>query len=106
MRLVCDSRRVYIDGREINLTAKEFEVLELLIPRLDLQYVKRFGDIVVGAVVKSQDLIHVLAFSGILLKNKLRNIKILRSLKSRIFLILLIVGLIPCVSMRLFSLIP
>jgi signal transduction histidine kinase len=35
-----------------------------------------------------------------LLKNKLRNIKILRSLKSRIFLILLIVGLIPCVSMR------
>lgn len=30
MRLVCDSRRVYIDGREINLTAKEFEVLELL----------------------------------------------------------------------------
>ncbi len=30
MRLVCDSRRVYIDGKEINLTAKEFEVLELL----------------------------------------------------------------------------
>lgn len=35
-----------------------------------------------------------------MLKDKLRNIKILRSLKSRIFLILLIVGLIPCVSMR------
>lgn len=35
-----------------------------------------------------------------MLKNKLCNIKILRSLKSRIFLILLIVGLIPCVSMR------
>lgn len=35
-----------------------------------------------------------------MLKNKLRNIKILRSLKSRIFLILLIVGLVPCVSMR------
>ena len=30
MRLVCDSRRVYIDGKEMNLTAKEFEVLELL----------------------------------------------------------------------------
>lgn len=30
MRLDCDGRRVYIDGREINLTAKEFEVLELL----------------------------------------------------------------------------
>ncbi len=30
MRLDCESRRVYIDGREINLTAKEFEVLELL----------------------------------------------------------------------------
>ena len=35
-----------------------------------------------------------------MLKKKLCNIKILRSLKSRIFLILLIVGLIPCVSMR------
>ena len=30
MRLDCDSRRVYIDGKETNLTAKEFEVLELL----------------------------------------------------------------------------
>lgn len=36
----------------------------------------------------------------IILLNKLRNFKILRSLKSRIFLILLIVGLVPCVSMR------
>ena len=35
-----------------------------------------------------------------MLKDKLRNIKILRSLKSRIFLILLIVGLVPCISMR------
>lgn len=31
MRLDCDGRRVYIDNNEINLTAKEFEVLELLI---------------------------------------------------------------------------
>ena len=30
MRLDCDGRRVYIEGKEINLTAKEFEVLELL----------------------------------------------------------------------------
>lgn len=30
MRLDCDGRRVYIGDREINLTAKEFEVLELL----------------------------------------------------------------------------
>lgn len=30
MRLDCDGRRVYIKDREINLTAKEFEVLELL----------------------------------------------------------------------------
>ena len=30
MKLDCDGRRVYISGREINLTAKEFEVLELL----------------------------------------------------------------------------
>ena len=31
MRLDCESRRVYIKDREINLTAKEFELLELLI---------------------------------------------------------------------------
>ncbi|NBH83608.1 DNA-binding response regulator [bacterium C-53] len=30
MRLDCESRRVYIAGKEINLTAKEFDVLELL----------------------------------------------------------------------------
>lgn len=35
-----------------------------------------------------------------MLKDKLSNLKILRSLKSRIFLILLIVGLVPCISMR------
>lgn len=31
MKLDCDGRRVYIKNREVNLTAKEFEVLELLI---------------------------------------------------------------------------
>lgn len=30
LKLNCDSRRVYIAGKEINLTAKEFDVLELL----------------------------------------------------------------------------
>ena len=30
IRLDCESRRTYVCGREINLTAKEFEVLELL----------------------------------------------------------------------------
>lgn len=30
MRLDCEGRRAYIDGKEIGLTAKEFEVLELL----------------------------------------------------------------------------
>lgn len=30
MRLDCEGRRVYIKNREVNLTAKEFEVLELL----------------------------------------------------------------------------
>ena len=30
MRLDCEGRRVYISGKEISLTAKEFEVLELL----------------------------------------------------------------------------
>ncbi|MBQ7841265.1 MAG: response regulator transcription factor [Lachnospiraceae bacterium] len=31
MRMDLDSRRVYISGKEVNLTAKEFDVLELLI---------------------------------------------------------------------------
>ncbi len=31
MKLDCESRRVYVSGREINLTAKEFELLELLV---------------------------------------------------------------------------
>ena len=31
MKLDCEGRRVYVAGREINLTAKEFELLELLI---------------------------------------------------------------------------
>ena len=38
MRLDCDGRRVYIDNNEINLTAKEFEVLELLILNPDKVY--------------------------------------------------------------------
>jgi len=31
LRMDCDSRRVFIDGKEVNLTAKEFDVLELLV---------------------------------------------------------------------------
>ncbi len=31
MRLECENRRVYIEGNEIRLTAKEFDVLELLV---------------------------------------------------------------------------
>ncbi len=31
MKLDCDGRRAYIEGKEINLTAKEFDVLELLV---------------------------------------------------------------------------
>ncbi|SCP97114.1 response regulator transcription factor [Anaerobium acetethylicum] len=31
LKLDCESRRVYINGKEINLTAKEFDVLELLV---------------------------------------------------------------------------
>ena len=30
LKLDCDSRRVYIAGREVNLTAREFDLLELL----------------------------------------------------------------------------
>lgn len=31
LKLDCDNRRLFISGREINLTSKEFEVLELLV---------------------------------------------------------------------------
>ncbi len=31
LKLDCESRRVYIQGKEINLTAKEFDLLELLV---------------------------------------------------------------------------
>jgi DNA-binding response OmpR family regulator len=31
LRLECDSRRLYIHGREVNLTTKEFDLLELLV---------------------------------------------------------------------------
>lgn len=31
LRMDCESRRVFIEGREVNLTAKEFDVLELLV---------------------------------------------------------------------------
>lgn len=31
LRMDCESRRVFVAGREINLTAKEFDVLELLV---------------------------------------------------------------------------
>ena len=31
LKLDCESRRVYVAGKEINLTAKEFELLELLV---------------------------------------------------------------------------
>lgn len=38
MRLDCDGRRVYIAGKEINLTAKEFELLELLVVNANKVY--------------------------------------------------------------------
>ncbi len=31
LKMDCESRRVFVNGREINLTAKEFDVLELLV---------------------------------------------------------------------------
>ena len=31
LRIECDSRRVYIDGKEVNLTAKEFDLVLLLV---------------------------------------------------------------------------
>lgn len=38
MRLDCEGRRAYIAGREVGLTAKEFEVLELLMLHADKVY--------------------------------------------------------------------
>ncbi len=38
LRLDRDNRRLYIDGKEINLTSKEFEVLELLVTHPDKVY--------------------------------------------------------------------
>ena len=38
MKLDCEGRRVYIKGKEIGLTAKEFEVLELLMRNPDRVY--------------------------------------------------------------------
>ena len=34
LRVDCESRRVYVNGKEINLTSKEFELLELLALRI------------------------------------------------------------------------
>ena len=38
MKIDCDSRRVYVDGKEINLTAKEFDLLEYLASNPDKVY--------------------------------------------------------------------
>ncbi len=38
MKLDCEGRRVYISGKEINLTAKEFELLELLVVNANKVY--------------------------------------------------------------------
>lgn len=38
MKLDCEGRRVYISGREINLTAREFELLELLVVNANKVY--------------------------------------------------------------------
>ena len=38
LRLDCENRRLHISGREINLTSKEFEVLELLVTHPDKVY--------------------------------------------------------------------
>lgn len=38
MKLDCEGRRVYVAGKEINLTAKEFELLELLVRNANKVY--------------------------------------------------------------------
>ena len=42
MRLDCEGRRAFIAGREIGLTAKEFELLELLMANADKVYSARW----------------------------------------------------------------
>ena len=38
LKIDCESRRVYIDGKEVNLTAKEFDLVELLITNPEKVY--------------------------------------------------------------------
>jgi DNA-binding response OmpR family regulator len=38
LRLDCESRRLFILGREVNLTAKEFDLLELLVTNQNKVY--------------------------------------------------------------------
>lgn len=41
LRLDCDSRRLFISGREVNLTAKEFDLLELLVKNENKVYSRK-----------------------------------------------------------------
>lgn len=50
LRLECDSRRLFIVGKEINLTAKEFDLLELLVRNQNKVYSReKLLDLIWGA---------------------------------------------------------
>ena len=125
LRIDCESRRVFIGDREINLTAKEFDVLELLVFNPNKVYSREnLLNIVWGyeypGDVRTVD-VHIRRLrekieknpsepkyvhtqSGELvtisrLKNK-EKWKFLRSLRFRITVILVIIGIVPCVILE------
>ena len=69
LRLDCESRRLFILNKEVNLTAKEFDVLELLVKNPN-----KFTGIIVGVIAV---LILLVIFIILLIK------KIVKKVKSR-----------------------
>ena len=115
LRIDCESRRVFIGDREINLTAKEFDVLELLVFNPNKVYSRENllnivwgyeypGDVCAKRLRKIQVNRSTFTQSGELvtisrLKNK-EKWKFLRSLRFRITVILVIIGIVPCVILE------
>lgn len=124
LRIDCESRRVFIGDREINLTAKEFDVLELLVFNPNKVYSRenllnivwgyeypgdvRTVDVHIRRLREKIEKIQVnrstFTQSGELvtisrLKNK-EKWKFLRSLRFRITVILVIIGIVPCVILE------
>ena len=119
MKLDCESRRVFIGEREVNLTAKEFDMLELLALNQNKVYSRE--KLLSGAMIirGMQELsMYISAACG----RKLRAIQVIqsmciqsgelviilgdkiyfrgkffKSLRFRIMLLLIVIGIIPCI---------